>query len=361
MLAVGSEKAEDVCAALVEALPARGLQQVQCVASDCASVKLYTNVRRILPNLQCMTLDPVHLPIVYENLGFFDKEYATWRKKTAGAVCLRKIMSKFNAVDSSLAAQRWGNFYRGYSSGGSGALSHVESVCRDYIETSAMSKVKARDIVDKLDTSKPFLSRFEFIEAVAALSATFPEDMNRKVTGANKRVAHILWCAADPDRTAWLFNNIRRRALALLPSGMSSNEALHAEVKNWFSETQQIHQSTLRLKLIILTIGKQIPHFLAMSNPTISQCSSRNLLARALANSLWTDALWQLWCSDLSQEVHAAKASLSYNESRKIEESKSREWNMKRPAAKKKSRVKRTVFKLKRRSGLRTQGVRKCI
>ena len=311
-------------------------------------------------------------------------------------------MGKISAVDSNLAPLHWGDVYRGYRSGASGPLNHAESVCRDLIETGAMSKVKARRIVEELDSSKPFLSRLEFIEALAALSATFPEDMNRKVTGANKRVAHILWCATDPDRAAWLFNNLRwrhslgsrlrnirkskksrlsattltsicchllvydhwiqgRRALALLPSGTSSNEALHAEVKNWFSETQQMHQSTLRLKLLILTLGKQIPHFLAMSNPTISQCSSRILLARALANSPWTDATWQSWCSELSHEAEVSKARLPYNDLRKVEVSKTRKWNMKRPAAAKpKAQIKRTVFTLKRQSKLRTQGVRKC-
>ena len=70
MIAVPSEKAEVVTPALGQALPAKGLLQVQCVASDCASIKLYTHLRRIMPNLQCLTLDPVHLPIVYEQLGF---------------------------------------------------------------------------------------------------------------------------------------------------------------------------------------------------------------------------------------------------------------------------------------------------
>ena len=69
MLAVASEKAEEVTTALSDALPARGLQQVQRVASDSASLKRYTQLRRIMPNLQCVTLDPVHLPIVYEQPG----------------------------------------------------------------------------------------------------------------------------------------------------------------------------------------------------------------------------------------------------------------------------------------------------
>ena len=148
--------------------------------------------------------------------------------------------------------------------------------------------------------------------------------------------------------------------LALLPSGTSSNEALHAEVKNWFSETQQIHQSALCLKLLMLTLGKQIPHFLAMAHPTISQCASKVLLARAVANSPWTDVAWQSWCSELRHEAHVEKAALPYNEPRAEEVSKVRSWNMKRPAAVKKSHFKRTVFTLKRLSKLRTQRTRTC-
>ena len=108
--------------------------------------------------------------------------YATWRKKTPGAVFLRKIMNKFNMVDHS------------------------------------MQKGKASKIVADLDTTVPFRCRLEFIEALAALSAVFSEDMSRRVTGANP-VAHILWCAAEPDRCEWFFNNSRYRHT--LSSGLS--------------------------------------------------------------------------------------------------------------------------------------------
>ena len=69
MIPISSEKAEEVCMALGAVLPAAGLQQVQCVASDSASVKLYTHLRRIMPGLQSLLLDPIHLSIVYEHLG----------------------------------------------------------------------------------------------------------------------------------------------------------------------------------------------------------------------------------------------------------------------------------------------------
>ncbi|OLP90647.1 Myotubularin-related protein 2 [Symbiodinium microadriaticum] len=191
---------------------------------------------------------------IYEGPFFLrdSQRYDTWRKKTAGAVFLRRVMSKFNAV-----------------------------------------------------------SVFEFIECLAALSSVHSEDMDHKVTGSNQRVAHVLWPKG---------------------AGSAAVRALHSEVKNWFSETQQIHQSTLRMKLLILTLGKQIPHFHAMANPTISQCSSRILMARAITSSPGTELTWQTWCAELSSECRVETASLRYNESRAEEVSKVREFTKKRPA-----------------------------
>ena len=123
-----------------------------------------------------------------------------------------------------------GHFFRGYSAD---SLSHAEKVCRDSIETSSMAKSKASRIVQDLDMSKPFLSRFEFIQSLAALSAMYPDDMNRTVTGANQRLAHMPWCAADSDRAAWLFNNTRwRHTLSLRPrvTGVKSPETIASAV-----------------------------------------------------------------------------------------------------------------------------------
>ena len=48
-----------------------------------------------------------------------------------------------------------------------------------------MLQAKAKRIFETLDGEKPFLSRLEYVEALAALAALHPEDMVRKVTGAN--------------------------------------------------------------------------------------------------------------------------------------------------------------------------------
>ena len=117
-------------------------------------------------------------------------------------------MRKFDMVDNATAASHWGVFYLGYDVRG---LGQAERSRRNHIEKSSFNKAKSKQIVATLDGSTPFRSRLEFIEALAALSSMFPEDMDRKVTGANQRVGHVLWCAADPDRTEWLFNNLRWR------------------------------------------------------------------------------------------------------------------------------------------------------
>ena len=77
MIAISSEKAPEICLALSEVLPAQGLAQVECVASDSASLKLHAELKSIMPNLQYLMLDPIHLSIVYEQLDVCLGRYAT--------------------------------------------------------------------------------------------------------------------------------------------------------------------------------------------------------------------------------------------------------------------------------------------
>ena len=85
--------------------------------------------------------------------------------------------------------------------------------------------------------------------------ALHSEEVERKVTGTSKSVRQVLWSACSPQRSGWLFNNQRvRHALsplqrALLPSGTTSNEALHSEINSWTRSTHEVHRSTLKLKL----------------------------------------------------------------------------------------------------------------
>ncbi len=58
-----------------------------------------------------------------------------------------------------------------------------------------MSAARAKRIEEELDDTKPFYCRIEVIEAMAALCALHPQEVMKKVTGANKPLYNLLWSA----------------------------------------------------------------------------------------------------------------------------------------------------------------------
>lgn len=155
------------------------------------------------------------------------------------------------------------------------------------ILSGGMSRRSAERCLSDTPYSKPYLARVEFIEGLAALASAFQDEMDKVAPGPNKRVRQILACAAEADRIEWYLNNVRVRArmdpdhLTLLPSGTSSNEALHAELNVAFRQTQALHQATLHLKLLCITFAKQVSHESAMYYPAVRQVMPSIVLARA--------------------------------------------------------------------------------
>ena len=222
------EDGELVAATLKDLFSHRALSQVKFFSSDSPSAKLFKETREVCPNLMCVSLDPVHLAIVYE--------YAQWGKKSAGSRILRQLLRKFTQMGASKTLLCWGPFFTGAAPT---PLSREEAKARDEILHCNMGQARAKRILDNLDASTPLCSRITFIETVAAICKCFPDEVARKVTGSNKEVSKVLWSATAPDRMEWLLNNLRvRRAMtglqrALLPSGAASNEALRAEINAW--------------------------------------------------------------------------------------------------------------------------------
>ena len=189
--------------------------------------------------------------------------------------------------------------------------------------------------------------------------------MTRKVTGSSKTLYRILWCAAAPARTEWLFNNLRIRhalhasRLSLLASGSTSNEALHHELNGWFKQTQRIHQATLALKLHAMLHMKQRVHSTALYSPASKQIPSGFVLIRMLGRELWSGILWTRWCSALGN----SKAELRLVKDRRAQVERLADWVRKRPSAPPSVHkvIKRTPFKLIHRDGLVRAGVRNTI
>ena len=362
MVPIADESSNAVAVALENNISKEARNQVQHVGCDNPSKALWIQLKRVCPNIETLCLDATHLPIVYE--------YAHWHKRTPGSRYLRLIMCKFARRDTSIDKKAWGPVFHGDSPT---PLNREEENMRSILLNMSMSMPRAKAIQSNMSADKPFFTRIDFIEALASLVKLFNDEVQRKVTGSNKSLYTILWCATSPERMEWLFNNIRCRymlplsVLKLLSSGSTSNEALHAEINGWFRQTQQLHQSTLKLKLDILTLGKLVQHNSAMYRPTSRHMTAGLVMARSLAVDVWNKKQWKEWCSQLKTAKRVNKAPLPLTLQRKTEALKVKQWILKRPASGKSTSrkprevSKRTACSLQRVDNLIRGGVKSSV
>ena len=357
MRACASEESETACALLAEALPPAALAQVAFVAVDNPSCKYYDMLKTICPGLQGMSLDTIHLAMTCE--------YATARRKSKATRALRRILSKFAAVDCGAAAESFGRMYTGRACKD---LTAEEERYRRHIEDLTMRDEEAARVLRDMNYEEPFYTRVEWIQAVAALANSFRDDMRRMCPGPNRRVWQLLHTATAPERTEWYMNNIRirhslsARKLSLLPVGTTSNESLHAEINRWFKETQKLHKATLDLKLQILQAGKLLSHNRALYHVSTKQMTHSEVLARATREPLWTMDTWSSWCGILEDAGTARlKADLPFEQSRKFQQSEIRAAQEKPATAPKQAEKRhRTPHTLKRQDGMVRGGKRPC-
>ena len=214
----------------------------------------------------------------------------------------------------------------------------------------------------------------------------------------NKPVRQLLWTACSPSRLEWLFNNQRsRHSLAphercLLPSGTTSNEALHSQINSWSRSTHEVHRSTLKLKLQVYTLGKQLSHHLALCFPPVRQTAENVLLARGLGESPWTEERWKNSCCTRDDPARAVatwlywlpylhcvllvvylavgslrllsrtskeKCQVPLHQERLTESLRVRQWTLKRPQLpRQKHTKKRTPLTVPRKHSVRRGGVK---
>ena len=117
-----------------------------------------------------------------------------------------------------------------------------------------------------------------------------------------------------------------------MPVGTTSNEALRAELNNWFRQIQSLHKATLSLKLRIILLSKLVAHNAALYAPTARQMPSTHVLARKLGQPLFTAKQWRVWTQDLVQEGTVSKATLPLRSSRLRDSERIRSHTLKRPA-----------------------------
>jgi hypothetical protein len=222
----------------------------------------------------------VHQAIVYE--------YAQWRKRSPGSKLLRELLHKVVQHDAEKGMLSWGPLYDGQESD---PLSRQEEKWRQEILGWTHTQAYAKRVINNLDSNVPVYTRVSFIEAVAAICALHSKEVDRKVTGMSKPVRQLLWNACSPSRLGWLFNNQRvRHSLApaercLLPSGTTSNEALHSEINSWARSTHElITPQHFEVEAASVHIGKAAESLLGFVLPTCA-ANSRKCFACTRAGS----------------------------------------------------------------------------
>ena len=322
MCPAASEDARAIADCMRGSLPGGGLRQTRVVFTDDPSAHLLSTLQNIMPSLEVVCLDPVHLCMTFE--------YGTYRKRTRASTVLRMIMQKFSAVDLKDPSPYRTPPFNGVHTV---EFDHITETRREHILTGGMGKVRAERLIHELDPSQPWQCERDFVEALAALARCFPEDVDKVIPGPNRTGRNVLHTACAPARLQWYWNNLRARhtlsqdELVFLPTGTTSNEALHAEVRSWFRETQKMHQSTLQLKLRILHLSKLIAHNLAMYRPTLRQVTSNMVLARAVVPSPWPVPQWKEFASG------ANKANLPLNKKRARDAALVKFTSLKKPAS----------------------------
>ena len=85
------ESSQDISMCLTKCLPEAGLLQVEHIASDSPSTKLFRALKEVCINLEGLSLDPTHAAMRYEQ--------ALGAKKSRGSHLLRSFMTKFTTHD----------------------------------------------------------------------------------------------------------------------------------------------------------------------------------------------------------------------------------------------------------------------
>ncbi|CAK9064522.1 Uncharacterized protein SCF082_LOCUS33199 [Durusdinium trenchii] len=349
LLPAAGEGPEEIATCITTALPPQALHQVKHVSVDAPSASLVEELRKVLPSLQGVSLDATHIAMRYEQ--------SSGSRKTQGSMLLRKCLHKFQGHDPRLGSDVWGPMFAGKDAR---RLSAQEEGLRSQILTGKMSGARASRVLVSIEELQVWPTRIQFIEALAALSSTYFSEMGRKLEGRMLTVGRMLYTATAPDKLEWLFNILRHRhnlcatTRMLMPSGTTSNEALHAELNLWFRQIQSVHRSTFQLKLQIIQFSKLWTHDSALHAPTTRQMTNIQILARKVGHPLWSKNQWKQWVQGQRERGGGARENLKLTAQRVEESKKIRKGVMKRPSS---ASRKRTPFTLPRELGVSRAGM----
>ena len=127
-----------------------------------------------------------------------------------------------------------------------------ENAMRDLILSGAMSPHRAIAILNNLDVEKPWYRKLDYIQGIAAVSALFPKEMQRKTYVAGRLMRSVVWSATANDKLAWYWNGIIVRRSMPRPNARTMAQCKHITV--FYSCSLYCHSISKYLIMLYATI-----------------------------------------------------------------------------------------------------------
>lgn len=130
-------------------------------------------------------------------------------------------------------------------------LRAADEALRDIVLIGAMSGHRAAAILNDIQPNRPWYRKSDYIAAIAAIAAAFPDEMNRKTYMQGRPMGRVLWSATSAGRLSWAWNTIvirrrlPRKVQSLLGAGTAPNEALRAEINKWYKNQPEVRPETV--------------------------------------------------------------------------------------------------------------------
>ncbi|CAK0833401.1 unnamed protein product, partial [Prorocentrum cordatum] len=239
-----AERPEAFAGAVERSVPPELRSRVEHVASDVVGRKVCEEMQKIPPNLQCVSLDPLHLA--------FSVDTHTSKRRmrpTAVGLVMRAVLGKFSVADY---ARRREPFHWGT---GAARASAQEQAFIERIRGGDMGHRRAKSILSDMDPNAPMQSREQFAMLMAAIARVYPERMDAQYDKGTLRAQFIAACA--PDRAEFYMNNIRYRARltpeenSSLGVGTTRNEQIHSCINANFRQLTRVDARTMKAELAL--------------------------------------------------------------------------------------------------------------
>lgn len=348
MKLVSDESGSTLRVAMEGALPrSEEKEAVRFVVVDRTSHELQKELATVLPCLECVCLDPVHIVMRVKAV--------TSNRPNRLSEFLRRVMHKFSVeMRSSLPGIPW-------AWQGRPAPTPRETAILENVRQGNLGEVDLDLAEGVLSDPGAWRSREDYLLTLAAASTLHVDLMHRRLKGEEQTVRGVLVAACAFSRWASYANNsymlsrIDPALRWLVPTGTTANEALHAELRNAMRQVYSVHAATLQIHLDVIGFSKRVAWEAARRAPSLRQLRQRAVLARVLSRPLLKADEWAVYSkaqSSQGQRRVVGKSVTLFSLQRKAQMALVRGLRRQQALKRRRLRDKRTVYSQRRQTHL---------